>query len=144
VFNLGNRSAFALGVAAIASSTITANAQEASGEAGAERDLHLSCESLTENVVDILIAIDAERARARARPRNARRPQPTYGVAYTPTHIRLYPNRQAPNPPPVHFEIDRADLSLVLFKRTFPDTGERNVVGRAQCTQSEPDPELAR
>ena len=131
-------------VAALAGSGMALSAQEQAEVANPEADLNLECKSLNESLVDVSIAIDAKRKRGRVRPHSSSRARLSYGVVYTPTHIRLYPNREAPNPPPMNFEIDRETLVLTYFKSTFPVTHERVIIGTGLCTKSAPDPELER
>jgi len=135
-------SLLATGIAVIGIGSSGLVAQETVSEPPPERDLHLACESLTEGVPGVSFRIDAQRRRARARPYTGTRARPSYGVRFEADHIRLWPNRQAPNPPPMNFTIDRETLIVTYWKPTFPVTQERQTVATGQCVEGEPDPGL--
>ena len=132
-----------LGVVLLATLPIVASAQDSAADPAVEPNLYLSCIAASDQVVSVTIAINADLKRARIRQhREGGWPRLGYGVIYKPTHIHLYPNRLPPNPPPMRFDIDRETLVLTFWKGTHPWTGERTVIGTANCSVTEPEPDL--
>ena len=108
----------------------------------AERDLYLECTSLDGERASMTLAINAARQRARARFHNPAGARASYGVRYEPGAIHLFPNREAPNPPPTHLVIDRQSLVLTYWRAAALASQERIVLGTAQCREIAPEPGL--
>ena len=107
-----------------------------------DSDVYLECTSHTGRYLNLTIAINAQRKRARARVHVVPERHSIRFVVFEEDHIRLDQRGGVGRPPYVRIYIDRRTLMLERRRFVVPYDGQQEIIDTGECKIVPPEPDL--